>query len=212
MSEAWSASHRPDWCATPSPPRTSTSCGRPRPPNTCPERSIARARQQAADNGKRTAALRADRPVEAWHDSLAPRQITPQQGRRYALFEIVHTNVSLLAALLFIIGGVSFSLETAKRARTFCFLIGSDCFAAEPPIRRLRDLWRASVCPCCRTSLADLELDQRHRNRLLWAGRGARIRARKTGSGPCCGVVLSQGLAISLSTSKSSMAYAFLAE
>ena len=69
------------------------------------------------------------------------RQISPQQARRYAKFEILHTLVDFLAALLFVIGSVLFFSEQTKMAGTVCFLFGSIFFAAKPSIRLVREFW-----------------------------------------------------------------------
>lgn len=73
------------------------------------------------------------------------RQVTPQQARRYALFEVLHTVVDFLAAFLFIVGSILFFSEQTKTAGTFCFLIGSIFFAAKPGIRLVRELWLARL-------------------------------------------------------------------
>lgn len=73
------------------------------------------------------------------------RQVTAQQARRYAMFEILHTVVDVLAALLFVVGSILFFFEQTKAAGTICFLIGSLCFAAKPSIRIVRELWLARL-------------------------------------------------------------------
>lgn len=73
------------------------------------------------------------------------RQITPQQARRYATFEILHTIVDFLAAFLFVVGSALFFSETTKMAGTLCFLIGSLFFMAKPSIRLLREFWLARL-------------------------------------------------------------------
>ena len=73
------------------------------------------------------------------------RHITAQQARRYAMFEILHTIVDVLAALLFVVGSILFFSEQTKFAGTVCFLIGSLLFAAKPSIRIIRELWLARL-------------------------------------------------------------------
>lgn len=73
------------------------------------------------------------------------RQITSQQARRYAMFEVMHTAADFLAALLFVVGSVLFFSERTKLGATVCFLIGSIFFAAKPSIRLVRELWLARL-------------------------------------------------------------------
>jgi hypothetical protein len=73
------------------------------------------------------------------------RQITPQQARRYAAFEVLHTIVDFLAAFLFIVGSVLFFSEHTKMAGTVCFLLGSVFFATKPTIRLVREFWLARL-------------------------------------------------------------------
>jgi hypothetical protein len=71
------------------------------------------------------------------------REITPQQARRYALFEVLHTVVDFAAAFLFIIGSILFFFEQTMLAGTWCFLVGSFFFATKPTIRLAREIWLA---------------------------------------------------------------------
>lgn len=73
------------------------------------------------------------------------RQVTSQQARRYAMFEVMHTTADFLAAMLFVIGSILFFSEQTKVAATFCFLIGSLFFAAKPSIRLVREVWLARL-------------------------------------------------------------------
>jgi hypothetical protein len=73
------------------------------------------------------------------------RQITPQQARRYAKFEILHTVVDFVAAVLFVIGSILFFSEQTKTVGTVCFLFGSVCFATKPSIRLIREVWLARL-------------------------------------------------------------------
>jgi hypothetical protein len=71
------------------------------------------------------------------------REITPEQARRYALFEVLHTVVDFAAAFLFIIGSVLFFFEQTMLPGTWCFLFGSFFFATKPTIRLAREIWLA---------------------------------------------------------------------
>lgn len=73
------------------------------------------------------------------------QKITPEQARRFALFEIGHTVADFGAALLFIIGSVLFFFEQTTIPGTYCFLIGSIFFAAKPTIRMAREIWLAKI-------------------------------------------------------------------
>ncbi len=61
-------------------------------------------------------------------------------NRRYAAYELAYTAVDFLAAGLFIIGSVMFFFEEWQDPGTWCFLIGSICFALKPTIRLVREL------------------------------------------------------------------------
>jgi hypothetical protein len=71
------------------------------------------------------------------------REITPQQARRYASFEVLHTVVDFAAAFLFIIGSILFFFEQTMLPGTWCFLVGSFFFATKPTIRLAREIWLA---------------------------------------------------------------------
>ncbi|HRO94975.1 MULTISPECIES: YrhK family protein [Micrococcaceae] len=73
------------------------------------------------------------------------REITPQQARRYALFEVLHTIVDFAAASLFIIGSILFFFEQTMLPGTWCFLFGSIFFATKPTIRLAREIWLAKL-------------------------------------------------------------------
>lgn len=70
-------------------------------------------------------------------------QITPQQARRFAAFEVLHTIVDFLAAFLFIVGSVLFFFGQTQLAGTVCFLVGSFFFATKPTIRLIREMYLA---------------------------------------------------------------------
>ncbi|WP_417310110.1 YrhK family protein [Devosia sp.] len=64
-----------------------------------------------------------------------------QRNKRiYALYELGHTLVDFAAALFFIIGSVMFFFDAWQTAGTWCFLIGSICFALKPTLRVLREI------------------------------------------------------------------------
>jgi hypothetical protein len=73
------------------------------------------------------------------------RDVSPQQARRYALFELLHTATDFTAAALFICGSVLFFFESTMRIGTWAFLLGSICFALKPAIRLARELWLAKL-------------------------------------------------------------------
>lgn len=58
----------------------------------------------------------------------------------YAWFELAYTTVDVCAALLFVVGSVMFFSENWQTAGTWCFLIGSICFALKPTLRIIREL------------------------------------------------------------------------
>ena len=60
--------------------------------------------------------------------------------RAYAIFELAYTTVDVAAALLFIIGSVMFFSDSWQTPGTWCFLIGSICFALKPSIRIYREI------------------------------------------------------------------------
>ncbi|MDF1607123.1 YrhK family protein [Hoeflea sp. YIM 152468] len=60
--------------------------------------------------------------------------------RYYAWFELAYTAVDVCAAGLFVIGSVMFFFEEWQKVGTWCFLIGSICFALKPVLRIIREL------------------------------------------------------------------------
>jgi hypothetical protein len=70
---------------------------------------------------------------------------TPRHAKLYASFEVLHTIVDFLAATLFIIGSVLFFSEETQIPATWCFLIGSICFALKPSLRLIRELRLANL-------------------------------------------------------------------
>ena len=73
------------------------------------------------------------------------RDVSPQQARRYALVELLHTATDFTAAALFISGSVLFFFESTMRIGTWAFLLGSICFALKPAIRLARERWLAKL-------------------------------------------------------------------
>jgi len=73
------------------------------------------------------------------------RRVTPEQAKRYALFEILHTAADFSAAVFFVIGSVLFFFDSAQTAAIICFLVGSVFFLAKPSIRLARELWLAKA-------------------------------------------------------------------
>jgi YrhK-like protein len=63
-----------------------------------------------------------------------------RDARYYAAFELAYTTVDVSAAVLFIIGSVMFFSDAWQTAGTWCFLIGSFCFALKPTLRIIREL------------------------------------------------------------------------
>lgn len=61
-------------------------------------------------------------------------------ARYYAWFELAYTLVDVTAALLFVIGSVMFFSEDWQTPGTWCFLVGSICFAFKPILRIIREL------------------------------------------------------------------------
>jgi len=58
----------------------------------------------------------------------------------YAWFELAYTTVDVCAALLFVVGSIMFFSTEWLTAGTWCFLIGSLCFALKPTLRIVREL------------------------------------------------------------------------
>lgn len=72
------------------------------------------------------------------------RTRSPRHRRLYALYEIAFTIADVSAALLFVIGSILFFDQETTYAGTWCFLLGSVCFALKPMIRLVREFhfWR----------------------------------------------------------------------
>ncbi|MCW2306939.1 YrhK family protein [Rhodobium gokarnense] len=68
------------------------------------------------------------------------RSKSPRHERIYALYEIAHTCVDFLAAILFVVGSALFFWQSLYIPATWCFLIGSLFFLAKPALRLAREL------------------------------------------------------------------------
>ncbi|WP_099864717.1 YrhK family protein [Pararhizobium haloflavum] len=68
------------------------------------------------------------------------REKSEEHKRIYALYELWYTAVDFMAAFTFLIGSVLFFSESTQTAATWCFVIGSICFALKPTIRLAREL------------------------------------------------------------------------
>ncbi|OCW56758.1 YrhK family protein [Hoeflea olei] len=60
--------------------------------------------------------------------------------KAYARFELAYTMVDVMAAALFVIGSVMFFSEAWQTPGTWCFLVGSVCFALKPTLRIIREV------------------------------------------------------------------------
>lgn len=71
-----------------------------------------------------------------------PRQRTrtDRNAKLYANLEVAYTGVDFAAALSFVVGSVLFFFSATQTAGTWCFLVGSVCFALKPTIRLVREL------------------------------------------------------------------------
>ena len=56
------------------------------------------------------------------------------------MFELAYTTVDVSAAVLFVIGSIMFFSEAWQTAGTWCFLVGSICFALKPTLRIIREI------------------------------------------------------------------------
>ncbi|MGF0539520.1 YrhK family protein [Agrobacterium sp. ES01] len=65
---------------------------------------------------------------------------TRTNRKLYAAYELAHTLVDFAAAVLFTIGSVLFFSESTQYSATWCFVIGSICFAMKPTIKITREL------------------------------------------------------------------------
>ncbi|GAA1346701.1 YrhK family protein [Arthrobacter roseus] len=68
------------------------------------------------------------------------RTKNPESAKLYATLEVVYTIVDFAAAGLFIVGSVLFFRESTQIPATWCFLVGSICFALKPTLRLFREL------------------------------------------------------------------------
>ncbi len=58
----------------------------------------------------------------------------------YAWFELAYTSVDVCAAVLFVAGSIMGFYDDWSTAGTWCFVIGSVCFALKPTLRIIREL------------------------------------------------------------------------
>jgi uncharacterized membrane protein YhfC len=68
------------------------------------------------------------------------RNQSPQAQHVYALYEIAHVVVELLAALSFLVGSILFFKETTQTAGIWFYVIGSVLFAIKPTLRLAREI------------------------------------------------------------------------
>lgn len=68
------------------------------------------------------------------------RNNSPAHQRLYAAFEIAYTAVDFTAAALFVVGSILFFSESLMIPGTWCFLVGSLCFALKPTLRLIREV------------------------------------------------------------------------
>ncbi|WP_417219481.1 YrhK family protein [Arthrobacter sp.] len=73
------------------------------------------------------------------------RNKSEEHQRLYAGFEIAYTVVDFSAAALFIVGSIMFFSESLMIPGTWCFLVGSVCFALKPTLRLVRELQMARL-------------------------------------------------------------------
>lgn len=60
--------------------------------------------------------------------------------RVYAAYEVAHTIIDFLAAMLFLVGSVMFFYPRIENPAIWCFVVGSVCFALSPTLRLVREL------------------------------------------------------------------------
>lgn len=68
------------------------------------------------------------------------RTQSAENAKLYAALEVAYTVVDFAAAGLFIVGSVLFFSESTQIPGTWCFLVGSVCFALKPTLRLVREL------------------------------------------------------------------------
>ncbi|MBB4305405.1 hypothetical protein GGD81_004482 [Rhodobium orientis] len=73
------------------------------------------------------------------------RSKSPRHERIYALYEIAHTCVDFLAAVLFLVGSVLFFWKSLENPAIWCFVFGSLFFLAKPSLRLARELQYLSM-------------------------------------------------------------------
>lgn len=65
--------------------------------------------------------------------------VTPRHVEIYGTYERVYTFVDLAAGLTFVVGSILFFEDSLVYSGTWCFLLGSICFAVRPLVRFLRE-------------------------------------------------------------------------
>ncbi|SLN46778.1 hypothetical protein ROJ8625_02264 [Roseivivax jejudonensis] len=70
----------------------------------------------------------------------ATRQSTARTRRLYARYELAHTLVDFLAAILFLVGSVLFFWSALETAAIWCFVFGSVFFCVKPSLRLAREV------------------------------------------------------------------------
>ena len=65
---------------------------------------------------------------------------SPRHRAVYAFWEICHTVIDFLAAMLFLVGSVLFFYQSLENPAIWCFVIGSICFALKPTLKLVREL------------------------------------------------------------------------
>lgn len=73
------------------------------------------------------------------------RNKSEEHQRLYASFEIAYTVVDFSAAALFIVGSLMFFSDALMIPGTWCFLVGSVCFALKPTLRLVREVRMARL-------------------------------------------------------------------
>lgn len=68
------------------------------------------------------------------------RMQSARHGELYALYQIAHTAVDFLAAILFLVGSVLFLYPSQEVPAVWCFIVGSAFFLMKPAIRITREI------------------------------------------------------------------------
>lgn len=73
------------------------------------------------------------------------RERNARTQRLYALVEILHTVVDLIAAITFLLGSILFFSPSYETVATWFFVIGSVFFCLKPTLRLVREVKLASI-------------------------------------------------------------------